>query len=72
MKTKHMLELLKSAGYPLSLVAGQAGVSYMKTHRYLKGTHPLTYDEKARLWKFGKAQPVVEDALGIEIEEDSE
>jgi methylphosphotriester-DNA--protein-cysteine methyltransferase len=72
MKTKYMLELLKTAGYPLSLVAAQAGVSYMKAHRYVKGEGRLTYEEKARLWRFGKAQPVVEEALGIEIEEEGE
>lgn len=69
MKTKEMLTILQGAGYPLSLVASQSGISYMKLYRYVKGSHALSYDDKARLWRFGKMQPAVEVALGIEVEE---
>lgn len=69
MKTREMLAILTDAGYPLSLVASQSGVSYMKLYRYVKADGAMTPDEKALVWRFGKMQPAVELALGIEIKE---
>lgn len=69
MKTRDMLDILLAAGYPLSLIASQSGVSYMKLYRYAKGSHKMSPDDKARIWRFGKMQPAVELALGIEVEE---
>lgn len=69
MKTRDMIETLTDAGYPLSLIASQSGVSYMKLYRYVKKSGDMTPDDKALVWRFGKMQPAVEVALGIEIEE---
>lgn len=69
MRTKEMISILTEAGYPLSLIASQSGISYMKLYRYVKGTHTMTPDDKALVWRFGKMQPAVEVALGIEIQE---
>jgi len=69
MKTREMMALLESASYPMKLVAMQSGVSYMKVFRYMRRDGKLTPDEKSKLWRFGKMQPVVEKALMIEVEE---
>lgn len=72
MRTREMMELLEDASYPMKLVAAQAGVSYMKVFRYMRRDGKLTPDEKARLWRFAIMQPVVSEALNVEIEEGGE
>ena len=69
MKTREMLDRLTGASYPMKLVAAQSGVSYMKLFRYYRRGGKLTPDEKARLWRFAIMQPVISDALDIEMEE---
>lgn len=70
MKTRQMLDLLTDAGYPMKLLAAQSGVSYMKLFRYIRKHGGLSPDEKARLWRFAIMQPIIAEALDIEIEED--
>lgn len=72
MRTREMMALLEGANYPMKLVAVQAGVSYMKVFRYIRRDGKLTPDEKARLWRFAIMQPVVSEALNVEIEEGGE
>lgn len=69
MKTKEMLRKLTGAGYPTKLVASQSGVSYMKLFRYCRGEAKMTPDEKSRIWRFAILQPVIADALNIEMQE---
>lgn len=72
MRTREMMALLEDASYPMKLVAAQSGVSYMKVFRYIRRDGKLTPDEKARLWRFAIMQPVVSEALNVEIEEGGE
>lgn len=69
MKTKQMIALLTDAGYSLKLLSTQSKVSYMKLFRYVRRDGKLTPDEKAKLWRFGIAQPIVSDALENDIQE---
>lgn len=72
MRTREMMALLEDASYPMKLVAAQSGVSYMKVFRYIRRDGKLTPDEKARLWRFAIMQPVVSEALNVEIGEEGE
>lgn len=72
MKTKQMIALLTDAGYSLKLLSTQSKVSYMKLFRYVRRDGSLTPDEKAKLWRFGIAQPIVSDALENDIQEAAE
>lgn len=69
MKTKEMIALLLDAGYSMRLLATQSRVSYMKLFRYVKRDGGLSPDEKAKLWRFGIAQPIVSDAMDSDIQE---
>jgi len=70
MKTREMLALLTANKYPMNMIAEQAGVGYFRLYRYIKGTAAMSPDEKAKLWRFAIMQPLISEALAIEIEED--
>ena len=72
MKTKQMIALLTDAGYSLKLISTQSKVSYMKLFRYVRRDGALTPDEKAKIWRFGIAQPIISDALESDIQESGE
>lgn len=69
MKTKEMINLLIDAGYSMRLLATQSRISYMKLFRYVKREGALSPDEKAKVWRFGIAQPIVSDAMESDIQE---
>lgn len=70
MKTREMLDLLNSESYPLSLIAAQSGVSYMKLFRYCRRNGKLSPDEKAKLWRFAIVQPIISEAISAELDDE--
>lgn len=71
MKTREMIALLTGSKYPMNMIAEQAGVGYFRLYRYMKNTGKLSPDEKAKLWRFAIMQPLISEALAIEIYEES-
>lgn len=72
MTTREMLQLLKGEGYPIKVLARQAGVQYLRVHRHVNGSSVLSDDDKAALWCVGRQMPTVECALLHELADDLE
>lgn len=70
MKTRDMIAMLNDESYPLSLIATQSGVSYMKLFRYCRRDGKLSPDEKAKLWRFAIVQPIIADAITAELDDE--
>ncbi len=69
MKTREMVRLLLSAKYPIKLMAEQSGIGYYRLYRYSRCEGAsLSLEDKTKLWKFARRQPIVEDALQAEID----
>lgn len=59
--TLEMLQILEDSGYPLTLIAKQAGVSYMKLFRFFTGVGHLTDAEHDKVKKFCIVQPLLSE-----------
>lgn len=63
MTTREMLKFMKENGYSLQLMSSQSGVGYFKVYRHATRDSTLSSDDKAALWRFALAQPVLADHI---------